>query len=52
MGSIPVSPAAKREIVLKGQFLEVKKKLSTILEKYHVLVQFVKQVFQVHIARN
>lgn len=36
---------AGQEVILKGQLTEVKKKLSTILEKYHVLETITQEVF-------
>lgn len=36
---------AQQEVLLKGQLTEVKKKLSTILEKYHVLETITQEVF-------
>jgi site-specific DNA recombinase len=35
----------EQEVLLKGQLTEVKKKLSTILEKYHVLETITQEVF-------
>ncbi len=36
---------AEQEVLLKGQLTEVKKKLSTIMEKYHVLETITQEVF-------